>query len=231
VGWIAAGGGVGEIDNPFATESERLAYYGGVPKKNTRSWMVNPFAESGATEFIVRELDGGALIWRAVPNQIIIDLSNPDGSPMIQETPCSGFSVGTLTEVYTSPILPDWMFEDGVKFSSFFEGGVRDPSNTNVYAFSAGPRSGNSSDVNDACHAGTAAASSSFKGSGQTHSNFRVFGRKIYGAAGTTAFGANAPVGRAIATITQNAQRIRFAVSAGAVTNLYYFGRYAMVSQ
>lgn len=234
VGFIRSGYNVysPHIGNPFLTTTDRDYAYPN-PSNGQRCWMANPFARNGQTELEYISADSK---WRPISNQVLIDLSNPDGSYLVSNPDqtgktCSGMTSGTYYEVYTSPILPDWFFEAGSKFASYCCMGFKDTSSTANVTMAASISPIAITDSNNSLHGQYTPAANLYKGPSPGFVEFVVRNGKIEGGAANNQLTSNAQVFRSISTITPGAMRYRVSIAPGATTNTYIIGHILVVSR
>ena len=197
--------------------------------------VINPFSRSGFTVF---DWVGSASAWVPKPGQVLVELANPDGSPLIGNPdgsgiPCTGMTPGTYYEIYTSPILPDWMFAAGRELAFFAYLGVRDAISTANYSIAASVGAASISDPNYSVQGATTAASTSYKGFAPGFSEIRVnaAGTYVVGSAGSQQLGQSAFSLRNLSTITAGAVRARVSIAPGAVSNQYYIDRIVIMAR
>lgn len=202
--------------NPFASVVERdVISPAGVALREC--YMVNPFVSIAVGVYgTVKFIDNGTS-WRLAPEQVLADFRNFDGSPIL-DVSAAALTVGVISELWVSPVLPNWMFDSMVTL--FTETGRRDPSNTsNARMFITIKATPISDSIFNVMLGNNSAVDSAFRGCSGLGNTARCLNGLLVGFEGSlqsTIAAQNMTVG----SYVEGQTRARIAFVPGATTNL-----------
>lgn len=195
----------------FATYSDLPAS----ATSGTRARIANAWSPTGDTEMVF--ISG---VWRPVPGQILAQEVAAAGAWLLNSSASElGLTVGVMTQVYQSAVLPDWMVLDGKETKIEAELGTSDPSSTATTYLAAG--------VSSAAFASAYAAQLGFyqanasvsRGTGSVANTVRREGSAFRGAAGDRVI-TGCIFDTQVGSHAASSDRFRVGMNPGALTNV-----------
>lgn len=183
-------------------------------------YIINSLSPDGVTKFF-----WNGTRYRVSPNQIILAMSNDNGSPMVDIT-ATALTPGVGVEVWSSTqLIPDWMVADGFNGEALGLITVTDAASVANVSFglriSDTPYTG-SIDLNNTLVGSSLIPPASFsRGPSQAYSAFQIYGGIFYSAAGGILNGGS-NIRRSIGAIGGTVNRkVRMSITPGAITNRF----------